>query len=246
MPLYERLTTTNKVLLYIPNLIDYLRAILMFISFLFMEKRPILFLFLYAACAFLDALDGYFARKYRQTSKVGSLLDLLIDMMATTCLVMYLATTESYKKYTFLFQIWVFFTITGHWAHQYASILRGDVSHKSNDENRSIVLRLYYKTRWGLALLVMMNEVFFMGLYVQDSFGDDNWYVDNQYYSQQIIVWTTKISFFFMAMKTFISAMHLKDAVWSLASMEKTRNRLESERVRESKLQADDEGENLA
>ena len=184
MPLYERLTTTNKVLLYIPNLIDYLRAILMFISFLFMEKRPVLFLFLYAACAFLDALDGYFARKYRQTSRVGSLLDLLIDMMATTCLVMYLATTESFKKYTFLLQIWVFFTITGHWAHQYASILRGDVSHKSNDENRSIVLRLYYKTRWGLALLVMMNEVFFMGLYVQDSFGSDKWYVDNQFYSQ--------------------------------------------------------------
>ena len=108
-----------QVLLFIPNIIDYLRVLLMFTGFYFMQKNWKIFITLYSAATFLDALDGYFSRKFNQASKVGSVLDLLIDMMATMCLSICLCSENfylfflvgigsKYIKFWIIFQVFIF------------------------------------------------------------------------------------------------------------------------------------------
>eukprot|EP01051_Picozoa_sp_SAG22_P005674 SAG22_NODE_344_length_11914_cov_6.665679_2_plen_242_part_00 len=86
------------VLLYVPNLIGYLRLALLVAAFhggqLFglgpgetvPSARPLHFLGLYAASALLDGLDGIAARRLDQCSAFGAWLDVIIDNIGRTLL----------------------------------------------------------------------------------------------------------------------------------------------------------------
>lgn len=132
-----------------------------------MIENYLLTICFYALSSLLDAFDGYYARKLNQSSKFGGILDMLTDRVATTCLIMSLCYFYP-PKYIIIFQLWVFIDITSHWAHQLASVIRGDASHKSNkdDKKRNIILRLYYTSRPFLFFMCAMNETFFSCLYL--------------------------------------------------------------------------------
>ncbi|CAF0734783.1 unnamed protein product [Brachionus calyciflorus] len=66
------------ILLYIPNVIDYFRLILIVVAWLNIEKSTI-FLTLYLSQAVLDFFDGYFAKKLNQVSSLGAWLDVVLD-----------------------------------------------------------------------------------------------------------------------------------------------------------------------
>lgn len=222
--------SARHILIFIPNLIAYTRLTFLTLSFLLMTDN---FLFqvqkyswiyasiFYILCNLLDALDGYTARKYHQVSKVGGLLDLMTDILATSCMCMVIINLSSKvsvlsdtvqhgdigffakmtrflyinpvsSNYTLFLQIWVFVNIAGHWGHQVASLSRGETSHKIKKSSvnsdldpeseplkirtdskaakfRSIyhqVLLMYYKYNWGLALIVLMNELNFFCLWI--------------------------------------------------------------------------------
>lgn len=64
----------------IPNIISLLR-ILLSVILLFLKPFSILFWIVYSACGFSDVIDGYIARKTNSTSKLGSLLDSIADIV---------------------------------------------------------------------------------------------------------------------------------------------------------------------
>eukprot|EP00045_Choanoeca_perplexa_P002348 m.24024 g.24024 ORF g.24024 m.24024 type:complete len:78 (-) comp11465_c0_seq1:542-775(-) len=64
--------TPLKILLYWPNLIGYLRVLLLAAAFLHVTTRPVLFTILYSLQALLDWLDGAVARYFNQTSAFGA------------------------------------------------------------------------------------------------------------------------------------------------------------------------------
>ncbi|XP_027042961.1 CDP-diacylglycerol--inositol 3-phosphatidyltransferase-like [Pocillopora damicornis] len=68
----------ENVLLFIPNLIGYVRVILLFASWIFFNN-PVLFLCFYTASVLLDGLDGIVARQLNQTSAFGAWLDVATD-----------------------------------------------------------------------------------------------------------------------------------------------------------------------
>ena len=98
------INTKQSTLLYIPNLIGYLRIFLLLLSTYYAtlpNPRILLFSSLYATSALLDAVDGFVARALNQCSNLGSVLDMITDRLTTASLCIIL--TQYYPKYTCAF-----------------------------------------------------------------------------------------------------------------------------------------------
>ncbi|ODM97962.1 CDP-diacylglycerol--inositol 3-phosphatidyltransferase 1 [Orchesella cincta] len=68
----ERLSPTRMdILFYVPNIIGYVRLLLLIIAFLLMEN-PEGFVLLYSFSILLDFFDGWTARKFNQCSAYGA------------------------------------------------------------------------------------------------------------------------------------------------------------------------------
>lgn len=95
----------------------------------------------------LDAVDGHVARLYNQTSRFGAVLDMLTDRVATMMLMVVLTHfwVTAWARFTFLFLISM--DIVSHWAHMYASMIRGSSSHKIISDDKYAILRVYYHNR---------------------------------------------------------------------------------------------------
>ena len=70
-----------KVLLFIPNIIGYVRIVLASIAF-YQFQEPVSFCCFYISSIILDWFDGYFARKLNQTSQFGAWFDVVIDLFS--------------------------------------------------------------------------------------------------------------------------------------------------------------------
>ncbi|XP_077064529.1 uncharacterized protein LOC143716171 isoform X1 [Siphateles boraxobius] len=67
-----------QVLLYVPNVIGYIRILLVLSSWM-LYSYPENFVPLYVLSIILDGVDGWVARKLQQTSRFGAWLDVVID-----------------------------------------------------------------------------------------------------------------------------------------------------------------------
>mmetsp|Transcript_6459 Transcript_6459/g.10854 ORF Transcript_6459/g.10854 Transcript_6459/m.10854 type:complete len:175 (+) Transcript_6459:80-604(+) len=79
-------TIAGDVLLYVPNLIGYLRVICTVLSLILMISFPqrwIIAVILYVASFVGDLFDGMAARKFDQCSLFGGLLDMVTDRCST-------------------------------------------------------------------------------------------------------------------------------------------------------------------
>ena len=75
----------------LPNILSISRIFLFVLIILLFENGFFLFsLFTFIIAALTDYFDGYFARKNNQTSKVGSLLDLIADKIFVSSLLIWM------------------------------------------------------------------------------------------------------------------------------------------------------------
>lgn len=155
--------SVRDVFFFIPNLIGYLRIITALLSFFTMTKHPYYTLCLYGISGFLDAFDGYAARKYNQGTRFGAVLDMITDRSATTSLICHLCVI--YPKLCILGQLLVSLDLSSHYMHMYAMTTAGSISHK-NVGKESRILSLYYTNRKVLFVVCMMNELFYVALYL--------------------------------------------------------------------------------
>lgn len=91
-------TTAGDVLLYVPNLIGYLRVICTVLSLILMicfPQRWIIAVILYVASFVGDLFDGLAARKFDQCSLFGGLLDMVTDRCSTAGLLCALSHEHS-------------------------------------------------------------------------------------------------------------------------------------------------------
>lgn len=156
--------SVQDIFLYIPNLIGYLRIITAIISFLCMANHPVATLIFYGISGFLDAFDGYAARKFNQGTRFGAVLDMVTDRCATSSLIVYLGVL--YPQYTVFWQILVSLDLSSHYMHMYAMLSAGSTSHKNVDETQSKLLSLYYNNRLVLFFVCLINELFYMAVYL--------------------------------------------------------------------------------
>ena len=86
MAVNKTATTAGNVLLYIPNIIGYLRVILTLSSITLMICFPhhwVIAIVCYVSSFVGDLFDGMAARKFDQCSTFGGLLDMVTDRCST-------------------------------------------------------------------------------------------------------------------------------------------------------------------
>ena len=156
----------NQVLLYVPNLIGYIRFIFYLASFISHSLGYWqLCLGLYAIAFILDEFDGRAARAYNQSSNFGAALDMVADRSATAGLCLILA--QLYPNYLLAFIGAIALDISSHYYLIYATGMRGSASHKDSAQwSNNGLLKLYYGNKPFMDLLILGNELFYLLLYL--------------------------------------------------------------------------------
>lgn len=156
----------ENIFLFYPNIIGYFRIILAFASLYYMPLHPRTCSLLYSVSCLLDALDGYAARAFSQSTRFGAVLDMVTDRCTTACLLVFLSS--AWPRWALLFQGLISLDLASHYIHMYATLVMSgtEKSHKSVDKNRSWLLNIYYTNKTVLFLLCLFNETFFIALYL--------------------------------------------------------------------------------
>ncbi|EDK47506.1 hypothetical protein LELG_05687 [Lodderomyces elongisporus NRRL YB-4239] len=157
--------TVQTIFLYIPNIIGYLRIVTAVISFICMSRFPITTVIFYGISSFLDAFDGYAARKFNQGTRFGAVLDMVTDRCATSSLIVYLAII--YPRFTVIWQLLVSLDLASHYIHMYGMLSAGSLSHKNVEASQSKLLNLYYTNRKVLFAVCALNELFYVAIYLK-------------------------------------------------------------------------------
>ncbi|CAK7209547.1 phosphatidylinositol synthase 1 (CDP-alcohol phosphatidyltransferase1) [Sporothrix curviconia] len=156
----------ENIFLFWPNVIGYFRIVLAIASLYYMPLHPRTCSLLYSVSCLLDALDGYAARYFEQSTRFGAVLDMVTDRCTTACLIVFLST--AFPRWAIVFQGLVALDLASHYMHMYATLAMGgsDTSHKAVDRSRSWLLNLYYTNKTVLFIFCALNELFFIALYL--------------------------------------------------------------------------------
>lgn len=156
----------ENIFLFYPNLIGYSRVILAIASLYYMPLHPRTCSLLYSISCILDALDGFAARHYNQSTTFGAVLDMVTDRCTTACLLVFLSS--AWPRWAILFQGLISLDMASHYMHMYATLTMGGAgqSHKKVDSSRSWILHQYYTNKTVLFVCCALNELFFIGLYL--------------------------------------------------------------------------------
>ena len=175
----------NKVFLYVPNLIGYVRFGFYLASFIAHSwGNWQLCISLYVIAFILDEFDGRAARAFNQSSNFGAALDMVADRSATAGLCLILA--QLYPNYLLAFIGAIALDVSSHYYLIYATGILGETSHKDSDKwVTNGLLKLYYGNKSFMDLLVLGNEVFYILLYLSFYLVGVNLYFG----SWQITIW---------------------------------------------------------
>lgn len=195
-------TNTRDVFYFIPNIIGYVRVLTAVVSFLTMKNHPIWTLVMYGISGFLDAFDGYAARKFNQGTSFGAALDMVTDRCATSSLICYLCVV--YPQYCVFYQLLVSLDLSSHYMHMCAMLSSGSTSHKNVGE-KSKLLQLYYTNRKVLFGVCLVNELFYMASYLHSH---------HYFWMGTLLGWISAPIWFF---KQVANVVQLKNAALILA-----------------------------
>ncbi|KAI1495599.1 CDP-diacylglycerol-inositol 3-phosphatidyltransferase-like protein PIS [Biscogniauxia marginata] len=157
---------SENIFLFWPNIIGYSRIVLAIASLYYMPLHPRTCSLLYSISCLLDALDGYAARYFNQSTRFGAVLDMVTDRCTTSCLLVFLSS--AFPRWAIVFQGLITLDFASHYMHMYATLAMGgsEESHKNVDKSRSWLLNLYYTNKTVLFVCCALNEVFFIALYL--------------------------------------------------------------------------------
>lgn len=160
-----------NVFMFIPNLMDYGRALLIAAAFYYAKTDPIVFLILYFISFALDMFDGMAARYFRESSKFGATLDMIIDRISTSGLL--IVCSHFYPQYSLIFIYLMMLDIGSHWLQTHSGFLDPNQllnqnfmneNHKSLEE-KFWILNFYYKNKYGLLFVCLGAELFLLQIF---------------------------------------------------------------------------------
>lgn len=95
----------------------------------------------------LDALDGYAARYFNQSTTFGAVLDMVTDRCSTACLLVFLSS--AWPRWAIVFQGLISLDLASHYMHMYAMLSMGgkNQSHKNVEATRNWLLYQYYHSK---------------------------------------------------------------------------------------------------
>lgn len=197
-----------NVFLYVPNILDYLRVVFVALAFFYANTNPNLFFISYFFSFCLDLFDGMAARHFNQTSKYGGTLDMVIDRISTSGLLMVLSGFYREKSYIFIFLMML--DIGSHWLQTHSGFMDvpkdGKIlndNHKDLEEKFTI-LNFYYKNKIGLGTICLGAELFLLFLYYAHFY--------RELFSNSFFLLVLLVNGAVYALKQFISVIQLVSA----------------------------------
>lgn len=153
---------TSSVFMFVPNLIGYTRVVCLIYALQHAFTCWSGFLGFYTAGALLDAVDGWAARKMKQETKFGAVLDMVTDRVSTNMLYFVLAIMFS-DKYM-MFGLLAGLDYASHWFRMYAATMTG-AHHKAISATRNWLLRMYYTKKAFMLICCVAQEAYLLGMY---------------------------------------------------------------------------------
>jgi len=172
-------TTPTQVLLYAPNLIGYSRVIFTVTALDLMICFPsqwILAICLYLASFVGDLFDGLVARRLKQTSTFGGLLDMVTDRCSTLGLLYVLGCTSKEPIARLVYMLLIILDISSHWCQMYSTTaLTQSKHHKAaeSNEGRNFLVRAYYEHYYFFGYLCVGAEFTYIALYILQNIEND-------------------------------------------------------------------------
>ena len=119
---------------------------------------------MYSISCLLDALDGFAARYFQQSTRFGAVLDMVTDRCTTACLLVFLSS--AWPRWALLFQGRISLDLASHYMHMYATLTMAGSgqSHKKIDRSRSRLLHLYYNNKVSGPKLTGNIEAYMNGI----------------------------------------------------------------------------------
>lgn len=151
---------------YAPNLVGYVRIILLLVFIALYDKEPLISVVCYTVSMAFDALDGFLARLLNQSTRFGAMLDMVTDRLSTICMLMVnsLQHTEMTKLFLFLLLL----DIGSHWFLVCSNYVSGGDNHKDSPSMPGFV-RAYY-SKPVLFCTCALSEVWYVIYYVKGNF----------------------------------------------------------------------------
>lgn len=149
-----------KILLYVPNLVDYLRYYLSIkgMSYGFVHEEWKLFIVYYFVAIAMDVIDGAFARILDQVTRYGTCLDMVCDRASVS--MMYFILAQVYPKLEFVFLLFFIVDYGSHYLQFIANAWTKNSSHKNmTDPNENPLVRLYYTNKIVFVTLAFGADV---------------------------------------------------------------------------------------
>jgi CDP-diacylglycerol--inositol 3-phosphatidyltransferase len=201
------ITKKPHVLVYVPNLICYVRLVLLILVPFFALRMPILALSICTISAILDAFDGYFARRLAQESYLGTVLDYIIDRATLT--LMQVILIMLFPQFWCFFMAVLVLDIVSHISHVYASLFLKRTHHKQIQDTQSKLLTLYYSNRVMLFLTCFLHDIWFGFVYLYYFYPNQSWIMVGCF---------TFLPFFFL--KTLVHILQLWDSLYPLIKLD--------------------------
>ncbi|XP_053992515.1 uncharacterized protein LOC128883803 isoform X2 [Hylaeus volcanicus] len=153
----------KNVFLYYPNILGYIRIVLVFIALYSAFRSWKTLCICYTISQLLDAADGVLARYFSQATVFGSVLDQVTDRLSTVTIL--LLDSIVHPEYYFWFCLVLILDLSGHWVHTFASICAGSKSHK-NIPTTWPFLKLYYERKVFMFLCHSGNEFVWITIFL--------------------------------------------------------------------------------
>lgn len=193
-----------NIFLYYANIMDYLRVVTVGIAFYYAKTNPFLFLALYFFAFALDAFDGIVARHFNQKSKFGATLDMIIDRISTSGLLMVLSNFYSDHSHVFIFLMML--DIGSHWLQTHSGFMDPTINNDNhkNLEEKVWILNFYYKTKIGLFSICLGAEIFLLLIYYL--------HFDKSLMENEFFMFAVYFNFAIYALKQIISVIQTASA----------------------------------
>lgn len=195
----------RNVFLYVPNLVGYLRIILLIVSSFYVMNSHRFALGLYLTSCLLDAVDGFLARLLNQSSLLGAMLDMLTDRVSTMCLVMNLGIL--YSNSFQIFQLLLIIDIVSHWLHFFTAKLDNQSGSHKNFGSNIPLIHLYYQNKLVLTTICALEQIFYASLLI--------YHFENDYYSYYLAL----MSFPGLLFKNWVNILQIYNSCIVIASI---------------------------
>ena len=163
----------TNIFLLVPNLVFYLRFVLLLMFVLFVGICPWLSIVFLASSTLLDGLDGFLARNLNQTSRLGHILDYTIDRV-TIILAAYVILYYCPQYYLILCLV-VLLDISSHFFHLNTSHVKGKDSHKEITPSMPKLLKWYYNNRMVLFFTCFFHDLLLGFILVDHFYPNHTW-----------------------------------------------------------------------